>query len=370
MIRVTDITFYTNSEYADTNALLAAQQASLLYIDAIGDKVDMEVVKHVSPQTQVLSTLPFRFFVSKNRWGYIAPETTRHLVNRKPHIIIVHGFGFMMQVVRLKWRLGKQAKFIVWHHAERPPRRWLKRWLYKIADRNIDRYLFTSKGNAKEWIDAGIIAGMNKIEEIPPTLSNLRQKDKRQSQQELGFGKGPNYLWVGRLDPVKDPLTVVSAFEQFILQQPGAKLHMIYQSGTLLNVIKNRLAGNPLLQNNVILHGSIDHSQLAAWYSAADFFISASVRESGSVAILEAMGCGCVPVVSAIAPSLQVTSNGTLALPFRVGDVSGLTNALVQSTRIDRNQMSADAMQFFASEYSVDAVAQKLWTLCRSLVEE
>jgi glycosyltransferase involved in cell wall biosynthesis len=367
MIRLTDITFYANSEYADTNQLLAAQQASLLYIDAIKNKLQAEVVKHITGNTTtIIEKENIHFFVSKNKPGFIPGETISYLKKSKPDIVFVHGLIFPLHIIRLAWILGKKVKIVVWHHADRP-QGLVKKILQRLANRYISRYLFTSAANAEEWLNAGIIAGRRKIFEVPSTLTVFSRQDKEQSKRQLQIGDGQHYLWIGRLDPVKDPITVINGFEKFLLTAPSAKLHMIYQSGELLSIIHDLLERKTWLKDHILLHGKVPHEALEIWYSAADFLISGSRREAGSVVLLEAMACGCIPIVTAIPASVKVIDHGNYGLFYAVGNIDELAAVLASSAVMDKEEFSRKTESHFEKEYSVRAVADKLYALCRAL---
>jgi glycosyltransferase involved in cell wall biosynthesis len=369
MIRLVDITFHANNEYADTAALLKAQQASLFYIEAIRNKLQVQVIKHVSAGTAIIEKEPVKFFIGKNKRGYIAKETIAYLKKIHPDVIIIHGLGFPLQIMRLKMILGKKTKLIAWHHAEQPAR-WPGKIMYWLADKCISRYLFTSQGNAAGWIDAGIIGHQNKVAELPPTLTVFKQFGKTTSRQQTGMDNGIHYLWVGRLAQVKDPLTVIDAFAQFVSRHPAAKLHMIFRGGELLQVIENRLQQDPALCRNIFLHGAVANDMLPAWYSAADFFISSSLREAGSVTILEAMACGCLPIVTAIPASLKVTGNGEYGLLYEAGNAGDLVKTLVNATMINKEIFAEKTRGWFAKEFSVEAVAGKLLAVCESVMRK
>ncbi|MES2372768.1 MAG: glycosyltransferase family 4 protein [Bacteroidota bacterium] len=367
MIRLTDITFYANSEYADTNQLLDAQQAALLYIHGLKNKLEVDVVKHItSNTTRIIEKENIHFFVSKNKPGFIPRETIAHLKQNKPDIVFVHGLIFPLHIIRLAMILDRKARIVVWHHADRP-QGWIKKIFQQLADRYISRYLFTSDGNAEEWLEAGIIANREKIFETPSTLSFFSRQIKELCIRQLQIGKGQHYLWIGRLDKIKDPLTVINGFEKFVSIMPSAKLHMIFQSGELLSSIRGQLDNKPWLKDHILLHGKVHHEELELWYSAADFLISGSLREAGSVVLLEAMACGCIPIVTAIPPSLKVTGDGKYGFSYAVGNVNELADVLASSVTIDREVFSKKIELHFEKEYSVRAIADKLYVLCREL---
>ncbi|MEO8173845.1 MAG: glycosyltransferase family 4 protein [Sediminibacterium sp.] len=367
MIRLTDISFYANSEYADTDELLDAQQASLLYADALKNKLQIDIVKHIEgTDTRIIQKENISFFISKNKHGFIPRATVTHLRKFKPDIVFVHGLIFPLHIIRLAMILGRKARIVIWHHAERP-QGWIKKVFQRIADCFISRYLFTSSENAAEWMDARIISNRKKIVETPSTLTVFSRQNKEMCRQKLQMDNGLHYIWVGRLDQIKDPVTVIAGFEKFLSAVPSAKLHMIYQSGELLTDISQQLSNKPSLKDHIVLQGKVPHAELEVWYSAADFLISGSRREAGSVVLLEAMACGCIPVVTAIPASLKVIADGKYGFSYGAGNAEELAETLVSSVKTNRKSLSEQITNHFEKEYSVAAVTDKLYSLCSEL---
>ena len=57
-------------------------------------------------------------------------------------------------------------------------------------------------------------------------------------------------------------------------------------------------------QENVRLVGRVPHEEMAAYYRAADVFVSLAFWDSGPISMVEAMACGAVPVMGAL-PSVR-----------------------------------------------------------------
>src|SRR6185436_10998463 len=115
-----------------------------------------------------------------------------------------------------------------------------------------------------------------------------------------GMTGNKNFLFVGRLNKNKDPMTVLKGFEKYLATEPFAKLHMIFSVDDLLPELNAFIDQSPALSKAVVLKGFVPNDELAYWYSAADFYISASHSEGGSYALMEAMACGCIPILTAI----------------------------------------------------------------------
>jgi glycosyltransferase involved in cell wall biosynthesis len=286
-----------------------------------------------------------------------------------PDIVVVPGFHFPLQVTRLKGLLGNKAKIVAEHHADKPGR-GIRKFLQKRADKFIGAYHFTSMGNAKPWRDAGIIRDPSKCREIPSGSAGFQPQKKDRSREKLKMGEGPNFIWIGRLNANKDPLTLLSAFGKYLTDHPSAKLYMIYQEDDLLEEIKNILEQNAGLKKAVNLQGYVPHEELETWLSAADFYISASRTEGGSIALLEAMACGCIPIVTNIPASTQVIGSGKFGLLFQPGDAEDLYWQLLESRKIDQNSYSARLIAHFEKEYSFAAIAEKFLNSCRQLMSE
>jgi glycosyltransferase involved in cell wall biosynthesis len=67
---------------------------------------------------------------------------------------------------------------------------------------------------------------------------------------------------------------------------------------------------------------------LAGWLARADLYLSASLSDSTSVSLLEAMASGAVPVVSDLEGNREWVEDGVGARLFGPGDAASLTRAL------------------------------------------
>jgi glycosyltransferase involved in cell wall biosynthesis len=283
----------------------------------------------------------------------------RALAELNPDIVIVLGFHFPLQVIQLRRSLGKKVMIIARHHADRPFTGW-KKQLQKIADSSINTYLFNSLGNAREWLDAGIIRNEKKIIEIPAGSTGFQQQDKEQSRRLTNMVSPLNFLWVGRLEANKDPMTVLDGFQKYFSINNLAMLHMIYQEDDLLAVVKDKIAGSPALKNRVRLVGKVAYEQLPFWYSAADYFISGSHREGGSYALMEAMACGCIPVVTHIPAAMKTIDDGKAGYYYEAGNGADLFKILSQLDKEKQTAMSRAAVSYFEKQLSPRAIAARL----------
>lgn len=300
------------------------------------------------------------FFIRQKQRTVRFPFRLHRLVKKlKPDVVFINGLIFPLQVIQLRLALGKKNKIILLHRGERPFR-GLKGYLQKLADRMIDAYLFTSAEFGKEWMQFGNISSQKKIYEVIQGSSVFYPGEKTSARKRLGIDGSPVFLWVGRLNANKDPLTVVKAFLKFIEVEPRAKLYMIYQTEELLNETRNLIQAQKNANQSIRLVGKIEHRQLQAWYSTADFILSGSHHEGSGIAVCEAMSCGCIPIVTDIVSFRKMTGPGNCGWLYEPGNEEALLKILLQIPGLDIETAQAKTIKQFKEELSFDAIAKKI----------
>jgi len=245
--------------------------------------------------------------------------------------------------------------------------RGVKKIVQKIACGYSDVFLFTAIGNAENYFKEGLITDKNKCFEVLEASTWFTKLDKQGCRRELGMTGEYNFLWVGRLDENKDPLTALKGFEKYVVNNPAAKLYMIYQEEQLLPRIKGLIAASEALQKAVIFVGKVEHNQLNKWYSAADFYLSASHKEGSGYALLEAMACGCIPVVTDIPSYRKITDDGRLGLLYEKGNSDDLLETLLKVDQIDKDKLSDEIVTHFNNRFSFKAIAEDIYQVCQKL---
>lgn len=362
-----DLNFYCHRDISNPEKVLDIHAPSDGYAVFLQEKMDVFFVKHAHCDLLYQAKGgACRFFKGNNRFWHMPVAAIRYVKQQRPGIVLVQGLVFPLQVILLSCMVGRKTTIIVQHHGERPFT-GLKRFLQKIADKFTDAYIFTSKGNAAEWVNSRIIKSSDKCHEILEASSSFVQQEKNSCRSLLNMKTETVFLWVGRLHPLKDPLTVLKAFDKFLQTGAIAKLYMIYQAAELLPAIQQLLDNNTQLKEAVKLVGKTEHDQLAAWYSAADFFVSGSHKEGSGYALLEAMACGCIPVVTAIPSFKKITGNGAAGFLFEPGDEEALHNIFCRLDAVDKLQFSQKVKDYFSSQLSFKKIAEDIFALCKNL---
>jgi glycosyltransferase involved in cell wall biosynthesis len=323
----------------------------------------IEQINYDGRLTQNGVTYHFLNFKKKKLW--FPGKLHRYIKNLKPDILFVNGFIFPVQIMQLRKILGRKVKIIVLHRAEKPFT-GIKAYLQKLADRSVDAYLFASDEFGEEWIKKGIIQSRKKIHEAMQSSSTFHIEDKTAAKNKLNIHCDRFFLWVGRLNSNKDPLTVIKAFKKYLSYQPEAKLYMIYQDDELLDHVKDLIADDKSKQA-IFLIGKIDHRQLQGWFNAADFFISGSHYEGSGIAVCEAMSCGCIPVITDIISFRRMTGPGKCGFLYKPGDPDDLLSSLLKTNEVNLESEREKVLQQFKRELSFDAIAAKINKLINSL---
>jgi len=100
----------------------------------------------------------------------------------------------------------------------------------------------------------------------------------------------------------------------------------------------------------------------ANWMRAIDVFVLCSRSESFPNALLEAMACGCCPVVSRVGGILELVTHERTGLTFDSGDVEQLADALCRLTydTDSKCRFAEAAMRFVQNTFTIEIASARL----------
>ncbi|HTD40047.1 MAG TPA: glycosyltransferase family 4 protein [Mucilaginibacter sp.] len=306
------------------------------------------------------------YFINFGKKKSLFPKKLNRLVKSfSPDIVFLQGLHKPFQFIQLGVRLSKKTRVIAQHHAEKPLTGF-KKILQRIADKYIDAYLFASHSMGVDWVKKGNISSSDKIHEVMEVSSIFSPMNKAEAKQKTGVPDGIIFLWVGRLNDNKDPLTVLSAFLKFAEVAQGAHLYMVYHTEELLNEIKE-LLNNSVQKQAVTLIGKVPHDELQYWFNSADIILSGSHYEGSGTAVCEAMSCGCMPIVTDIDSFRMITNNGKCGFLYEAGNEAALLSTLHQIDKIDLAEKQKASLEYFRSKLSFEAIAKRIQEIAESL---
>jgi glycosyltransferase involved in cell wall biosynthesis len=351
--------YTSNEQYQDPQAWLFRIRAYLGVLEALARQHTVISIEQIG-YTGVLQQrgVEYHFIKPIGRRNYFPRQLHRFIAAQSPDIILVHGMEHPLQVWQLRRTVGAGPVIIVQSHSSKLPS-WLKTWMQKITDTSVNAYFFSSRSMAIPWLQKGLIANSKKVYEVPVGSSVFIRVEKSIARKRVGINEATVFLWAGRLDKNKDPLTVVQAFLRYAAIAPGAGLYMIFQQDDLLHKLQQLLEGNEF-GKRVTLVGKLGHDAMGDWFSSADFFISSSYFEVYGAAVAEAMSCGCIPILSDIPAYRSITANGACGYLFEPGNSESLFRVMLRSGEMDLALEEVKIMTLFGQRLSFNAIAEKI----------
>lgn len=249
---------------------------------------------------------------------------------------------------------GRQGVTILTcHHAPYGPGR---QWSHRLLTRPIDQLTLP-------LVDGIISDGARDV----PMLRRLAPEvpvrvipnafEFRDPPPDPSESRGPVVLWVARLRRPKDPLQLIEAWPTVVRRHPGARLVMC-GTGPLEDAVRRAIARSRVGSSIDFVGFVHDLSPLLA---TASVFVLASDVEGGiTMATLEAMGAGIVPVVSDVGDAflleharagVVVPRRSPQALGAAVAALLADDEALVET----RRRAISTARSTWSSEGFVDA---------------
>ena len=280
-------------------------------------------------------------------------DMARLLTELRPDVVHVHSLGAAAQAHALSQVLPG-VPILLQDHADRMPAWWRRRrWRRWYA--SARGVAFTAPELARPYVSAGLFGPAMRLFAIPESTSRFTPGSRAHAWSETGLYGDPCVLWVGHLQPNKDPLTVLDGVARAAESLPGLQLWCVFGSAPLLASVTRRVEGDARLAGRVHLLGRVPHERVQSLMRAADLFVSGSHRESCGYALLEAMACGVMPVVTNI-PSFRALT-GDIARLWSPGDAGALAGALVDAA--SRRLAPQAVRAHFERHLSLEAVGRR-----------
>lgn len=236
---------------------------------------------------------------------------------------------------------------------------WWREAAYRLTDPLCD--VTTNVGlAATDRYRRRRLAPPHKLECIPNGIDTGRfapNASRRLAMREaLGLDQGTR-LWVaiGRLDPPKDPVTLVQAFARHAAHDAQARL-VIVGGGVLEPLVRAEVASTGMTDVIELLGPRDDIPELLA---AADAFVLSSRWEGLPVSVLEA-GAAELPIVATAVPgTLELVEDGVTGVLAEPGNAAALAAAMGRVAALPeagRRALGQAAAKQAAARYSLAAV--------------
>jgi len=289
----------------------------------------------------------------------------------EPDILHVHGTTLNLNLRLLFRHFGHQAPSAILHfHGGYPARSNFGRRLQRYNFAHASRYAFTTREQAQPFVQAGLLREPERIVSLIETSSAFQRRDRTSARHETGMTGDPVCLSVGRMHPIKDPFTMLQGFERMLAERPKAQLYLYYLTDEELPALEGYLAARSTLREHVHLRGRARFEHMEAIYNSADFLLQASRREFSGCAVLEAMACGVIPVVTDIPSFRMMTECGRFGALFPVGDANAMAQRILEKPLDTIEERSTTIRAHFERALSFDAMARQLLPVYREMLSE
>ena len=177
-----------------------------------------------------------------------------------------------------------------------------------------------------------------------------------------GLHSGPIYLTVGGIEPRKNSINLLKAFQQVQQQRPSAKL-VIVGGATLFDYqdYRNRfmsLARSDNLEERLVLMGVVSDCDLPTVYRLADAFIFPSVQEGWGLVLLEAIASH-LPILTSNQPPFTEFLSQQSACLVDPNDVGAIAQSMLKIVNPDTAQKLIDRASPIAKQYRWKASAKQ-----------
>ena len=205
-----------------------------------------------------------------------------------------------------------------------------------------------------------VIQNSVELNDFDPHL--FSEQDKQRLRDSLGIGANQRCaLFVGRMGPEKSVDILLDYWAKSVRPEDSLRLLLI-GGGPEDTALRNR-ARKLGLDDQVIFCGKIPHAQIALYYAICDIYVTASVSEMHSIAMLEGLGSG-LPVIQRLDPlnteQLQEGVNGyffTSAEEFRdhllALNALGIQEMMEMKQKVRQSVLQTNSPQALAEKYLV-----------------
>ena len=321
-----------------------------------GLSVDLVVGKAAGPFNELVPAEVRIIELGGNGMLGRIPMLIRYLRKERPDCLMSAQYHVNLTAILARWLAGTKTPLVISEHNDIQS-------VYKNAQSLKDRlstrltpYLYPFADRIVA-VSQGVATSLSNWTKIPTSRINiiynpLVHKGLLASAQESANhswfepGQPPVILAVGRLEPQKDFITLLKAFDLLHKKSPARLL--ILGDGGQRRWIEEQVAKMKLAEF-VQMPGYAANPY--AFMSRAAVFVLASAWEGFPSVLVEAMACGC-PLVSTDCPSgpNEILEAGRWGRLVPVGQANALSNAIFETLNAPKISGLSEA----AARFSID----------------
>lgn len=366
------VIYYYDEKLDSEEALLRQYYTIVGWAEALQRLgADVTVISRFKNDSRVEINGVKYFFIKDKMGGYfkswhVPLKFLRKVAAIKADVVHLHHFTLSIQTFLLRILIDKKTSIVIQHHGGKTIRNW-KMSVHNRLNSVADGYFFTTAEQGYNWfqnrnqhrkIMAVMEGGTFFNYEARDLNRNNAYQDRTIARSKTGISGTLVFLWVGRLDDNKDPLTVLDGFEILLQQMPEATLYMIYDDKPLEEAVKKTIGRSELLRNSVQLLGALPHSEIETYYLSADYFVLGSHYEGSGYALSEALRCGCVPVITDIPSFRMMTDEGRLGALWQTDNKHSFVEAAKKAINKPLQAEGNYCITYFHKNLSFESIAR------------
>ena len=146
---------------------------------------------------------------------------------------------------------------------------------------------------------------------------------------------------------------LIKAFKELLVLNPGRNIQLhIAGDGETMPQVKS-LIEELELADSVKLHGMLNTSALVSFMTSLDIYVHATLGETLSNSIMQAMACGLPIIASDVWGVNNMITNGETGLlyePGNTGDLAKKINSVIHDAQL-RNRLATTARTYAEQHY-------------------
>jgi glycosyltransferase involved in cell wall biosynthesis len=280
----------------------------------------------------------------------------------RPDVVLIHCFGIHL-FVAMGARLAGVKRVLV--TVSNPPPTIIKQRRKSALLAQLSRPFVDGELACSNYVSDKVVGQYRLPRRRVSVLWNWCDTEaiaaRANGAREARTDVGPIIGIVARLDPIKDHVTVLRAFQLFGREYKGARLRLIGDGPTRAKL--EELASDLNLGESVEFAGA--RTDVPEQVGQLDIFVYATTANEGfGIVLAEAMAAGVPIVATDCGPCAEVLDNGRAGLLVSPGDPQALAEGLktLWEDAGLRKHLAASALETAHARYSIKRAVENLET--------
>lgn len=294
-----------------------------------------DIQKKHEEYESIIKRFAYQKFKGTMHWASIY-EIAKDMERRRPFVLINNWSDHVMAAALIvKKRYPADVFVISMVHNDAP-------FMYRrmqAFEKETDLFCGVSKTIGKKLIDE---YGFSQSKVI--SRNNFVISPPKLGERKINKNKPIRIGWGARIEKFQKRADLIPLLIN-TLEKRGIKYRLdIAGSGEIdcINTIEDYILSHKLSEK-IFLRGFLTQNEMVKFWNDIDIYINFSDFEGSSLAMLEAMSCGAVPVVTNVSGVSEIVSNDN-GVVVPIGDMDGIVSGIEM---LDKNR---DILELFSKK--------------------